>query len=280
MSRPLLMGVVNANPDSFSDARRLTTLDEQLAAAMGLVADGADIIDVGGESGVTYTGLTAAEVEIERVLPLVQRLVAEGVEVSVDTFKAPVAAAVLEAGATMINDVSGLADIALAEQCARHGASLVVMHTRAAPKEVNFPVYEDVVGEVVAFLRDAVARARAAGVTRVVVDPGPDFAKTPADSVAVLRAFEQVVALGEPVLAAISRKYFLGAITGRTPDRRLGASVAAALWAADAGAAILRVHDVADVADALAVRDVLRGSAEVPDVDPDDDALKWIRPNG
>lgn len=280
MSRPLLMGVVNANPDSFSDARRLTTLDEQLAAAMGLVADGADIIDVGGESGVTYTGLTAADVEIERVLPLVQRLVAEGVEVSVDTFKAPVAAAVLEAGATMINDVSGLADIALAEQCARHGASLVVMHTRAAPKEVNFPVYEDVVGEVVAFLRDAVARARAAGVTRVVVDPGPDFAKTPADSVAVLRAFEQVVALGEPVLAAISRKYFLGAITGRTPDRRLGASVAAALWAADAGAAILRVHDVADVADALAVRDVLRGSAEVPDVDPDDDALKWIRPNG
>lgn len=280
MSRPLLMGVVNANPDSFSDARRLTTLDEQLAAAMGLVADGADIIDVGGESGVTYTGLTAAEVEIERVLPLVQRLVAEGVEVSVDTFKAPVAAAVLEAGATMINDVSGLADIALAEQCARHGASLVVMHTRAAPKEVNFPVYEDVVGEVVAFLRDAVARARAAGVTRVVVDPGPDFAKTPADSVAVLRAFEQVVALGEPVLAAISRKYFLGAITGRTPDRRLGASVAAALWAADAGAAVLRVHDVADVADALAVRDVLRGSAEVPDVDPDDDALKWIRPNG
>lgn len=280
MSRPLLMGVVNANPDSFSDARRLTTLDEQLAAAMGLVADGADIIDVGGESGVTYTGLTAADVEIERVLPLVQRLVAEGVEVSVDTFKAPVAAAVLEAGATMINDVSGLADIALAEQCARHGASLVVMHTRAAPKEVNFPVYEDVVGEVVAFLRDAVARARAAGVTRVVVDPGPDFAKTPADSVAVLRAFEQVVALGEPVLAAISRKYFLGAITGRTPDRRLGASVAAALWAADAGAAILRVHDVADVADALAVRDVLRGSAKVPDVDPDDDALKWIRPNG
>lgn len=280
MTRPLLMGVVNANPDSFSDARRLTTLDEQVAAALGLVADGADLIDVGGESGVTYTGLTPAEVEIERVLPLVQRLVAEGVEVSVDTFKAPVAAAVLGAGATMINDVSGLADIALAELCAEHGASLVVMHTRAAPKEVNFPVYEDVVGEVVAFLGAAVTRARAAGVERVVVDPGPDFAKTPCDTVAVLRAFEQVVALGEPVLAAISRKYFLGAITGRAPDRRLGATVAAALWAADAGAAILRVHDVADVADALAVRAVLERSAEVPDVDTDDDALKWIRRDG
>jgi dihydropteroate synthase len=210
----------------------------------------------------------------------VARLVAEGVPVSVDTFKAPVAAAALAAGATMINDVSGLADIALAELCAASGASLVVMHTRAAPKEVRFPVYEDVVSDVVAFLRDAVARARAAGVERVVVDPGPDFAKTPADTVTVLRAFERLLALGEPVLAAISRKYFLGAITGRAPDRRLGASVAAALWAADAGAAILRVHDVADVADALAVRDVLQGSAEVPDVDPDDDALKWIRSDG
>jgi dihydropteroate synthase len=275
--RPQIMGIVNANPDSFSDAKRLSSLDEQVAAALTLVADGADIVDVGGESGVTYTGLTEAEVEIERVVPLVERLVAEGVTVSVDTFKAPVARAALEAGAAIVNDVSGLADIALAELCAEHGAALVVMHTRAAPKEVHFPSYDDVVADVVEFLRDAVARARAAGVERVIVDPGPDFAKSPAETVDVLRAFEQVVALGEPVLAAISRKYFLGAITGRAPDRRLGASVAAALWAADAGAAILRVHDVGDVADAFAVRDVLRGDAEVPDVDRDDDALKWIR---
>lgn len=275
-----LMGIVNANPDSFSDAWRLTTLDEQVDAGLALVAEGADLIDVGGESGVTYTDTTAAEVEIERVVPLVERLVAEGVRVSVDTFKAPVARAALKAGAAMINDVSGLADVALAELCAEHGAALVVMHTRAAPKEMHFPAYDDVVADVVEFLRDAVARARAAGVREVVVDPGPDFAKSPADSVEVLRSFEQVVALGEPVLAAVSRKYFLGAITGRPPDRRLGATVAAALWAADAGAAILRVHDVAEVADALAVRDVLRGSAEVPAVDPDDDSLKWIRDEG
>src|SRR5205823_5660031 len=109
---------------------------------------------------------------------------------------------------------------------------------------------------------------------------GPDFAKSPAETVAVLRAFERVVALGEPVLAAVSRKYFLGAITGRPPDRRLGATVAAALWAADAGAAILRVHDVAEVADALAVRDVLRGDGDVPTVDRDDESLKWIRSDG
>jgi dihydropteroate synthase len=280
MTRPLLMGIVNANPDSFSDARRLTTLDAQVEAALAQVAAGADIIDVGGESGVTYTPRTDPAEEIARVVPLVERLVAEGIRVSVDTFKVPVVAAALQAGAAIVNDVSGLADIELARLCADAGATLVVMHTRAAPKEVRFPEYDDVVADVVGFLEDAVARAQAAGVASVIVDPGPDFAKTPADTVAVLRAFEQLVALGHPVLAAVSRKYFLGAITGRSPDQRLGATVAAALWAADAGAAILRVHDVAEVADALAVREVLRGNAEVPTVDRDDDALKWIRGDG
>lgn len=277
MSRPLLMGIVNASPDSFSDARRLGTLDEQVEAALGLVADGADLVDVGGESGVTYTEPTPPEVEIARVVPLVERLVAAGVTVSVDTFKAPVAAAALAAGATMINDVSGLADPALAELCAAHGASLVVMHTRAGPKQARLLEYDDVTADVLAFLRERIARARAAGVQRILVDPGPDFAKSPAQTVEVLRAFGRIVALGEPVLAAVSRKYFLGAITGRAPDRRLGATVAAALWAADAGAALLRVHDVAEVADALAVRDVLGGAAPVPELDRDDEALKWIR---
>lgn len=276
-ARPALMGIVNANPDSFSDARRLTTLDAQVAAALEQVAAGADVVDVGGESGVTYTAPTEAAVEIRRVVPLVERLVAEGVRVSVDTFKAPVARAALEAGASIVNDVSGLADVALAELCAEHGAALVVMHTRAAPKQARFPAYDDVAGDVVGFLRDAAARARAAGVREVILDPGPDFAKSPAQTVAVLRAFADVVALGEPVLAAVSRKYFLGAITGRPPDRRLGATVAAALWAADAGAAMLRVHDVAEVADALAVRAVLAGAAEVPAFDAGDERLKWIR---
>lgn len=281
-SRGRLVGIVNANPDSFSDAARLSTLDEQVAAALAQVTAGADLIDVGGESGVTYTGRTAPKVEIERVVPLVARLVAEGVTVSVDTFKAPVAAAALDAGAAMINDISGLADPEVARLCAASGAALVLMHTRAAPKEVRFPVYDDVVADVEAFLRDAVARAQTEGVgpEQLVLDPGPDFAKRPAESVAVLRAFERLTALGRPVLAAVSRKYFLGAITSRPPDQRLGATVAAALWAADAGAAMLRVHDVAEVADALAVRDVLRGDADVPTVDSDDERLKWIRTDG
>ncbi|HVW18130.1 MAG TPA: dihydropteroate synthase [Solirubrobacteraceae bacterium] len=277
--RPLVMGVVNAGPDSFSDARRLGTLDAQLAHARALVAAGADLIDVGAESGVTYSDLTPAEVERERVVPLVAALAAEGVTVSVDTFKAPVARAAVDAGAAMINDVSGLADPELADICAASGAALVVMHTRAEPKREGFPDYADVAADVEEFLAQRAAMAVAAGVAadRIVLDPGPDFAKRPHETVAVLRAWERYRALGFPLLAAVSRKYFLGAITGRAPDARLASTLAAVLWAADVGAAIVRVHDVAEAVDALAVRRVLRGEAPVPDFDADDDALKWIR---
>jgi len=153
--RPLVMGIVNASPDSFADRLRLGTLSEQLAHGLRLVGEGADIIDVGGESGVTYTDITAAELEIERVIPLVRRLAAEGVTVSVDTWKPEVAEAALDAGAAMINDVSGLGDLALADLCAASGAALVIMHTRAAPKAEHFPDYGgDVVGDVVRFLAE------------------------------------------------------------------------------------------------------------------------------
>jgi dihydropteroate synthase len=276
--RPLVMGIVNANPDSFSDAVRLTTLDAQVEHALRLVADGADLIDVGGESGVTYTATTAADAEIERVVPLVARLVAEGVTVSVDTWKAPVAAAALDAGAHLLNDVSGLRDRALATLAAQAGAGLVVMHTRAAPKQEHFADYGgDVVGDVERFLGERAALARAAGVETVILDPGPDFAKTPQESVAVLRAVD---ALGGPWLAAVSRKYFLAAITGRPPRDRLAGTLAAVGFAADHGAAMVRVHDVAETMDFLRVREVLRGDAEVPPFDASDDGLKWIRADG
>ncbi|MEA2340860.1 MAG: dihydropteroate synthase [Solirubrobacteraceae bacterium] len=278
--RPLLMGIVNANPDSFSDAVRLPTLDAQVAHALALVQDGADIIDVGGESGVTYTGTSAAEVELARVLPLVERLVAEGVTVSVDTFKPEVAGPVLAAGAAILNDVSGLRDPGLAALCARTGAALVVMHTRAAPKQEHFAAYDDVASDVVAFLQERCAVAQAAGVPReqLILDPGPDFAKTPRETVAVLRDIERLRELGLPLLLAVSRKYFLGAITGRAPDERLAGTLAAVGWAADAGAAVVRVHDVRAAADFLAVKAVLDGHAEVPDFDDGDERLKWIRP--
>jgi dihydropteroate synthase len=278
--RPLIMGIVNAGPDSFSDAVRLETLDAQLRQALALVADGADLVDVGGESGVTYTAATSPEEEAARVVPLVERLVGEGVAVSVDTWKPAVAQAVLDAGAVMLNDVSGLADPALADLAAQSGAALVLMHTRAEPKQEAFPDYGgDGAGDVEAFLRDRIEVALGRGVAaeQIVLDPGPDFAKTPVQTVEVLRAIERLHALGRPLLLAISRKYFVGAITGRAPAERLPGTIAAALWAARAGAAILRVHDVAAVRDALAVADVLDGRIDVPAFDAHDEELKWIR---
>jgi dihydropteroate synthase len=278
--RPLVMGIVNANPDSFSDDVRTDTVERQAARALALVAEGADIVDVGGESGVTYNHSTPPALEIARVVPLVERLVAEEVLVSVDTWKADVARAAVEAGAVMLNDVSGLRDPAIAALAAESGAALVLMHTRAAPKEAAFPDYGgDVTGDVEAFLRERVEQARAQGVAeeQLVLDPGPDFAKTPAQTVEVLRSLPRLHALGRPLLLAISRKYFLGAITGRPPAERLAATLAAAAWAVDAGAAILRVHDVAAVRDLLSVKAVLDGRAEVPEFDAMDEELKWIR---
>jgi dihydropteroate synthase len=277
---PLLMGIVNANPDSFSDAVRLDTLDRQADHALGLVADGAAMVDVGGESGVTYTDVSGEDVEAQRVVPLVRRLVEEGVTVSVDTWKASVAQSALDAGAHIVNDTSGLADPRIAELCAASGAALVVMHTRAAPKQVGFPDYGgDVRGDVLRFLDERLKVARDCGVPdeQLIVDPGPDFAKTPAESIAVMAELKALHAFGRPVLAAISRKYFVGAISGRPPHERLAGTLAALGEAADAGAAILRVHDVRDAADFLAVRGVLRGQRPMPDFDAGDERLKWIR---
>jgi dihydropteroate synthase len=278
--RPLLMGIVNANPDSFSDEVRLDSLAAQVSHALALAGDGAQIIDVGGESGVTYTGVTSGELESERVVPLVRALVAEGVIVSVDTWKAGVAERVLEAGAHIVNDTSGLADPRLAELAAAAGAALVVMHTRAAPKQEGFPDYDgDVRGDVRRFLAERCALAVSHGLAaeQLIVDPGPDFAKRPAESVEVMADLRSLEELGRPVLAAISRKYFVGAITGRPPQERLAGTLAALGEAVDAGAAIARVHDVREAADFLAVRAVLRGEREMPAFDASDDTLKWIR---
>ena len=278
--RPLVMGIVNANPDSFSDSVRLDTVERHVEHALGLVAAGADIIDVGGESGVTYTGVTPAEVEAQRVVPVVERLVAAGVLVSVDTWKPEVAQAVVDAGASIINDVSGLADPRLADIAAASGAALVVMHTRAQPKQEHFADYGGaVVRDVEAFLRERmdVALARGVAVEQLLLDPGPDFAKTPAESAEVLRALPQLHALGRPILLPVSRKYVIGAITGRPPGERLAGTLAALLHGVAAGAAVVRVHDVAAAVDAMAVWRVLEGRDPVPDVDGEDDALKWIR---
>jgi dihydropteroate synthase len=265
---PLLMGVVNATPDSFSDAGELPDLDARVARAAEHVAAGAAIVDVGGESAVGGRPPVAAADEIERVVPLIERIVAaHDVLVSVDTYKPEVAEAAVAAGAGMVNDVSGLRDPALADVCARTGAALVIMHTRVEPKGTLLDpgTYDDVVADVVGFLaeRVAVARSRGVGEWQLVLDPGPDFAKTPAQTVAVLRRLGEVGALGHPVLLAVSRKDFLGAITGRAAAERGAATLAALAAGVDAGASILRVHDVAAAAEFLTVRAVLRGDREL-----------------
>ena len=254
---PLIMGIVNASPESFSDGSEVADLAAQLRRALALTEEGADLIDVGGESGVTGAEPLPPEEEIERVVPLVERLAAEGIVVSVDTWKAPVAQAALDAGAAMINDVSGLRDPLIADACAAKGASLVIMHTRAEPKHKEFPGYDDPVADVVAFLRERIALAAERGLAEehIVVDPGPDFAKTPAETVEVLSRLSALHELGRPILLAASRKDFIGAITGRSPRERLAGSLAAVGEGVDQGAAILRVHDVDETRQFLSVRD-------------------------
>ncbi|HEV3072332.1 MAG TPA: dihydropteroate synthase [Solirubrobacteraceae bacterium] len=262
--RPLLMGVVNASPDSFSDGGRYMNLEQRLQLARELVAQGADILDVGGESAATKRPAVSIEEEIERVVPLIERIATElDVTVSVDTYKPEVAAAAIAAAASIVNDVSGLRNPELASICARTGAALVLMHTRAAPKErLQDPsLYGDIVAEVLEFLRCRIELAMQMGVTReqLILDPGPDFAKTPAQTIELLRHLERLHELELPLLLAASRKDFIGALTRRTPRDRLGGTLAAVAHGVDAGAHIFRVHDVGQTADFLRVRMALEG---------------------
>jgi dihydropteroate synthase len=261
------MGIVNATPDSFSDAGDHPTLEARVAHGAALLEAGADLLDVGGESARGDRAAVDTAEEIERVVPVVERLAASGAVISVDTYKPAVADAAIAAGAVLVNDVSGLRDEALADVCARTGAGLVITHTRVEPKGTLLQpgFYADVVADVTAFLRERIDVARAHGIAfeQLLLDPGPDFAKTPAQTVAALRAIEPLRALGRPLLWAVSNKDFVGAITGRGPRERLAGTLAAVGFGADAGAAVLRVHDVAAAADFLRVRAALRGEIEL-----------------
>jgi dihydropteroate synthase len=268
VDRPLIMGVLNATPDSFSDGGETRTLDDRLRRAEELLEAGADLLDIGGESNVTNRPAVDAAEELDRVGTLIERVVAEmGAVVSVDTYKPPVAEAAVQAGARIVNDISGLGDPGLAEVCARTGAALVLMHTPVAPKQQSHDEsrWEDPAAAVRAWLAERMAYAVGLGIAReqLILDPGPDFGKTPAQTVAILRGLPELVALGRPVLLAASRKDFVGAITLRRPRERLAGTLAAIGFGVDAGACFLRVHDVREVADFLAVRAALRGEQEV-----------------
>ncbi len=266
--RPWLMGVVNASPDSFSDGGLLRDLDARLRLAELLLREGADVLDIGGESASTDRPPVGEQEEIERVVPLIERAAGElGALVSVDTYKPAVARAAIEAGASIVNDVSGLRDPRLAEVCAQTGAALVVMHTAAAPRERRQDpgLYGDVVEEVIEFLRARIELALSLGVAReqLIVDPGPDFAKTPAQTVRLLAEIGRLHELGRPLLMAVSRKDFIGALTHRPPRERLAGTLAAVAHGLDHGAHIFRLHDVGSACDYLAVRAALREQAAV-----------------
>ncbi|MDQ3741462.1 MAG: dihydropteroate synthase [Actinomycetota bacterium] len=258
LDEPRIMGILNASPDSFSDPGA-RSLDGYVRRAEELRERGAAIVDIGGESARTDRAPIGAEEEVERVVPVIEA-VAQRVDValSVDTWKPAVARAAVRAGASIVNDISGLRDEGVAHACAEGGAALVVTHNPGIPKvrAAEPPAYGDVVRHVTAFLADRVAAARAAGVgeERIVVDPGPDLHKTPAQTIALLARLEELHALGRPLLLAVSRKDFVGALTLRSPRARLAGTLAAIDDGVRRGARILRVHDVAEVRAFLTAR--------------------------
>jgi dihydropteroate synthase len=283
--RPWLMGIVNASPDSFSDAGLHAGLDARVQLGRELLDAGADILDVGGESASTGRPPVELQDELERVVPLVERLVGElGALVSVDTYKPVVARAAIAAGASIVNDVSGLRDPELADVCAETGAALVLMHTLAAPRErLQEPdLYDYVTREVMDFLRERAALALAHGVEReqLIADPGPDFAKTPAQTIRLLAEVGRLHELGLPLLMAISRKDFIGALTGRAPRARLAGTLAALAHGVEHGAHIFRVHDVAAAADFLTVRAALTRESDVGRDLALTEEIRYERPGG
>jgi dihydropteroate synthase len=278
--RPWLMGVVNATPDSFSDAGLHQTLEQRVALAQTLLTAGARVIDIGGESGVTNRPAVDPREEIARVVPLIECVAGElGALVSVDTYKPEVARAAIAAGAAIVNDVSGLRDPVLADVCAETGAGLVLMHTRAAPKQKLLDDSFDgrIVADVERFLHERIELATSRGVAfdQLMLDPGPDFAKTPAQTIEMLRSLSMLHAFGRPLLLAVSRKDFVGAITRRGPRERLAGTLAAVAHGVDSGAHVLRVHDVADTADFLAVRAALGAETDVDSTLALPNRLRW-----
>jgi dihydropteroate synthase len=279
------MGIVNASPESFSDGARRASFPAQAELARELLAAGADILDIGGQSARTDQAHVDARTETARVLPLIELAAGElGATVSVDTYRPEVARAAIAAGAAIVNDVSGLRDPAMAELCAETGAALVIMHTVAPPgRRLQDPGrYRNITAEVLEFLRDRIDRALAAGVQReqLLLDPGPDFSKTPAQTVELLRDVHRLHELARPLLLAISRKDFIGALTGRAPRERLAGTLAALEHGVRAGAHVFRLHDIRAAADFLRVRAALAGEQQVPADLALDEQLRYDRLSG
>ncbi len=255
LDRPLLMGIVNVTPDSFSDGGRYDIAERAIEHGLKLCGEGADILDIGGES--TRPGATpvALEAELDRVLPVLEGLRDCGAALSIDSMKPEVMRAALRVGADLINDVNALRAPGALDAVAESNCGICLMHMQGTPQTMQLaPAYEDVVAEVLAFLAERMAAASRTGIARerLSIDPGFGFGKTPAHNIALFRALRQFSDLA-PTLVGISRKSLFGVVTGRPGQERLVGSVTAAVLAAAQGAAILRVHDVAATRDALQV---------------------------
>ncbi len=265
LARPLIMGIVNVTPDSFSDGGQHATHDAALAHALRLIEEGADILDIGGESTRPGSGEVPIDEELKRVVPLLESLANEAVVLSVDTSKPEVMRAALDAGAAIVNDVYALRAPGAVEAVAASGCGIVLMHMQGVPRTMQIaPRYEDVVAEVRVFLRERLAVLEGAGVarTRIALDPGFGFGKSVEHNFTLLRELQRFASLGCPVVAGLSRKSMLGAVTGRVVGDRATASVVGAVLAAERGARVLRVHDVAATRDGLRVWEAMQGQGE------------------
>ena len=256
LSRPRVMGVINATPDSFFDHSRFAGADAALDIAAAMVDAGADIVDIGGESTRPGANRVSEAEEIDRTVPIIERARELDAVISIDTYKAGVAAAAIRAGAEFVNDVRAARSDGMLELLAATDVGVCLMHMRGEPRTMQErPLYADVVDEVGEFLGERVAACREAGVdaARLLVDPGFGFGKTVAHNLALLANLRALSSIGLPILMGLSRKSTLGQLTGRAVDDRLPASIAAAVLAVVNGAAVLRVHDVGETVDALKV---------------------------
>ena len=263
LDRCRVMGIVNVTPDSFSDGGEHATTDAAVAHALRLVAEGADVLDVGGESTRPGADAVSVDDELERVVPVIERLAREtSVPISIDTSKPEVMRAAVDAGAGMINDVRALTGPGAMEAASALGVPVVLMHMKGEPRSMQeAPAYDDVVSEVHRFLTERIFAAEMAGIDkkRIVIDPGFGFGKTREHNLLLLSRLDRFIDLGVPVLAGLSRKRLIGELTGRdVPADRLHGSVAAHLVAAQRGAQLVRVHDVAATVDALKVWEAIK----------------------
>jgi dihydropteroate synthase len=262
LDRPRIMGIVNVTPDSFSDGGRLADVDAAIAHALRLVDEGADLIDIGGESTRPGAAEVSEQEELDRVLPVIERLAGRTVPISIDTSKPGVMRAAVAAGASMINDVRALRGDGALEAAAGLGVPVVLMHMQGEPRTMQAaPEYDDVVADVRNFLSQRIFACEMAGIERkkLLVDPGFGFGKTLEHNLALLRRLDALRDLGAPILVGLSRKSMLGQLTERAVEDRVAASCAAAVLAAVRGARIIRVHDVAATHDALAVWSAVEG---------------------